>query len=130
MACAQVVGNDATIAMAGMSSNFQLNTMLPVIAYNLLQSIELLGNSANHLGQLCIKNFSVNSANIAKALQQNPILATALAPKIGYEAAAKIAKKAYQTEQPILTIALEETDIGEQELRELLNPLNLANLPD
>jgi fumarate hydratase class II len=128
MACAQVVGNDATIAMAGMSSNFQLNTMLPVIAFNLLQSIELLANSAEHLGERCIKNFSVNIDGIAKALQQNSMLATALAPRIGYAAAAEIAKKAYQTNQSVLTIASEETNIPDQELRELLDPLKLANL--
>jgi fumarate hydratase class II len=128
MACAQVVGNDATIAMAGMSSNFQLNTMLPVIAFNLLQSIELLANSAEHLGESCIKNFSVNIDGIAKALQQNSMLATALAPRIGYAAAAEIAKKAYQTNQSVLTIASEETNIPDQELRELHDPLKLANL--
>ncbi|MFT4607408.1 MAG: fumarate hydratase class II [Gammaproteobacteria bacterium] len=130
MACAQVVGNDATVLMAGMSGNFQLNTMLPVIAYNLLQSIELLGNSANHLGQHCIRNFVVNTGNIKAAVQRNPILATALAPSIGYTAAAEIAKKAYRTKRPILEVACEETDIDEQVLRELLEPLNLANLPD
>lgn len=129
MACAQVVGCDATISMAGMSGNFQLNTMLPVIAYNLLQSIELLGNSANHLGEHCIKNFAVNTDNIDAAVQRNPILATALAPTIGYAAAAEIAKQAYRTKRPVLQVAKEETDIDEQSLRELLDPLNLANLP-
>jgi fumarate hydratase class II len=126
MACTQVVGNDATISMAGMSGNFQLNTMLPVIAYNLLQSIELLGNSANHLGQHCIKNFSVNADNINPSVQRNPILATALAPQIGYAAAAAIAKKAYRTKQSVLQIAIEETDIDEKQLREILDPLNLV----
>jgi fumarate hydratase class II len=126
MACAQVVGNDATISMAGMSGNFQLNTMLPVIAYNLLQSIELLGNSANHLGQHCIKNFMVNTDNINTSVQRNPILATALTPQIGYAAAAAIAKKAYRTKQSVLQIAIEETDIDEKQLREILDPLNLV----
>lgn len=128
MACAQVIGNDATISMAGMSGNFQLNTMLPVIAYNLLQSIELLTNSANHLGQHCIKNFTVNTDNIDAAVERNPILATALAPHIGYAAAAEIAKKTYRTKRPVLEVAKEETDIDEQVLRELLDPLNLANI--
>ena len=128
MACAQVVGNDATISMAAMSGNFQLNTMLPVIAYNLLQSIELLGNSANHLGEYCIKNFSVNTDITNAAVQRNPILATALAPRIGYAAAAEIAKNAYRTKRPVLQVASEQTDIDEQELQELLDPLNLAKL--
>jgi fumarate hydratase class II len=126
MACAQVVGNDATISMAGMSGNFQLNTMLPVIAYNLLQSIELLGNSANHLGRHCIRNFTVNTDNINTSVRRNPILATALAPQIGYAAAAAIAKKAYRTKQSVLQIAIEETDIDEKQLREILDPLNLV----
>jgi fumarate hydratase class II len=130
MACAQVIGNDATILMSGMSGNFQLNTMLPVIAYNLLQSIELLANSASHLGEYSIKNFSVNTDNADAAVQRNPILATALTPIIGYAAAAKIAKKAYRTKRSVLQVACEETCIDEQELRELLDPLNLANLPN
>ncbi|MFT6099793.1 MAG: fumarate hydratase class II [Arenicella sp.] len=126
MACAQVVGNDATISMAGMSGNFQLNTMLPVIAYNLLQSIELLSNSAAHLKEHCVTNFLVNTEQVAKNLEQNPILVTALAPTIGYEAAAKIAKKAYQTGKSVFEIAKQETDISEQKLRELLDPLKLT----
>jgi fumarate hydratase class II len=130
MACAQVVGNDATISMAGMSGNFQLNTMLPVIAYNLLQSIQLLGNCASHLGQHCIKSFSLNTNNIDTAVRGNPILATALAPHIGYAAAAVIAKKANQTKQSVLQLAIEDTDIDEQQLRELLDPINLVNSSD
>ena len=122
MACAQVVGNDATISMAGMSGNFQLNTMLPVIAYNLLQSIDLLTNSAHELGTKCIANFTINHKNINATIERNPILATALAPKIGYEAAAKIAKIAYQTQQPILDVAIAETDLDAKELRRLLDP--------
>ena len=128
MACAQVIGNDATISMAGMSGNFQLNTMLPVIAYNLLQSIELLGNAANHLGCLSIKSFKVDTQHIEKSLRSNPMLATALAPIIGYEAAVNIANKAYKTNQSVLEIAKHETDIEERRLIELLNPLNQINL--
>jgi fumarate hydratase class II len=101
-----------------------------VIAYNLLQSIQLLGNCASHLGQHCIKSFSLNTNNIDTAVRGNPILATALAPHIGYAAAAVIAKKANQTKQSVLQLAIENTDIDEQQLRELLDPINLVNSSD
>ena len=127
MACAQVIGNDATISAGAMAGNFQLNVMLPVIGYNVLQSIELLHNSATHLGELAIRRFTVNQDTIKQSLAANPVLVTALNPKIGYEAAAKIAKIAYASNRPILDVALEETDIDEEELQRLLNPVNLTN---
>ena len=78
MVCAQVMGNDATIAIAGQSGNFQLNVMLPVIAYNLLQSIDLSANAARALADSAIAGFTVNEARVAAALERNPILITAL----------------------------------------------------
>jgi fumarate hydratase class II len=95
MAAAQVMGNDATVAIAGQSGNFQLNVMLPVIAYNLLQSIDLLSNAARALADSAIAGFTVNEARINAALDRNPILITALNPVIGYEQGAKVAKQAY-----------------------------------
>ncbi|WP_113953374.1 lyase family protein [Arenicella xantha] len=127
MACAQVIGNDATITVGAMSSNFQLNVMLPVIAYNLLQSIELLSNSATHLGELGIRRFSVNTGNVTETLASNPILATALNPIIGYEQAAKIAKLAYASNRPVIDVAVENTDLSRDELEKLLNPMHLTN---
>ncbi len=97
MVAAQVMGNDATIAIAGQSGNFQLNVMLPVIAYNLLQSIDLLSNAARALADSALAGFTVNQQRIDEALNRNPILVTALNPIIGYEAGAKIAKEAYAT---------------------------------
>ncbi|MYJ96220.1 MAG: class II fumarate hydratase, partial [Proteobacteria bacterium] len=96
MAAAQAIGNDTAITVAGQSGNFQLNVMLPVIAHNLLQSIELLANTARLLADEAIEGFSVNESHIQAALQRNPILVTALNPVIGYDKAAAIAKRAYR----------------------------------
>jgi fumarate hydratase class II len=126
MVCAQVFGNDATVAMAGQSGNFQLNVMLPVVAYNLLQSIEILANSAVCLADAAIAGFTVNEANIGEALGRNPILVTALNPVIGYEKGAAIAKKAYADGRPVKDVAREETDLTDDELDRLLNPADLA----
>lgn len=125
MAAAQVMGNDTTITVAGQSGNFQLNVMLPVIAYNLLQSIELLANSCHSLTQHAIADFFVNSENLSANLSRNPILVTALNSLIGYNKAAEIAKCAYQQRRPILEVALEMTELDESQLRKLLDPANL-----
>jgi fumarate hydratase class II len=126
MACAQVIGNDVSIGIAGQSGNFQLNVMLPLIAYNLLQSIELLSNSCNQLANNAIATFTVNQSSINKALARNPILVTALNSIIGYEKAAAIAKKAYQNGRDIIDVAEEETDLTRLELERLLNPKTLT----
>lgn len=126
MVCAQVIGNDATITLAGQSGNFQLNVMLPVIGYNLLQSIELLAHAAKLLGSKAIEGFQVNETQIEHSLASNPILVTALNPVIGYELGARIAKTAYAEKRPVLAVAQEMTDLTESELRELLDPLNLT----
>ena len=126
MVCAQVIGNDATITIAGQSGNFQLNVMLPVIAFNLLQSIQLLANGARVLADKAIAGFTVNETNLKTALDKNPILVTALNSKIGYEKGAAIAKKAYAEQRPILEVALEETELSETELRQLLDPAKLT----
>lgn len=125
MIAAQVMGNDATIAVAGQSGNFQLNVMLPVIAYNLLDSINLLTKAADALGEQ-IEQFTVNDQAITAALAKNPILVTALNPIIGYEKAASIAKKAYKEGRPLLDVAREECDIPEDQLEKLLDPAALT----
>ena len=122
MVCAQVIGNDTTITIAGQSGNFQLNVMLPVIAYNLLQSIELLANSSRVLADKAIAGMSFNSANLESKLARNPILVTALNNVIGYEKGAAIAKKAYQENRPVLEVAQEMTDLDAATLKCLLDP--------
>jgi fumarate hydratase class II len=126
MVCAQVVGNDATIAMGGQSGNFQLNVMLPVVAYNLLQSIELLANASTCLADKAIMGFTVNQANINRALGRNPILVTALNPVIGYELGAAVAKKAYAEGRAVKEVAKEMTDLTDEELDRLLDPAALT----
>ncbi|HID48401.1 MAG TPA: class II fumarate hydratase, partial [Chromatiales bacterium] len=126
MVCAQIMGNDATVAVAGQSGNFQLNVMMPVIAWNLLQSIELLGNASRLLADRAIDGFQVNREHLRKALARNPILVTALNRVIGYEQGAAIAKRAYTEGRPVLEVALEMTDLDEAELKQLLDPARLA----
>lgn len=121
MAAMQVIGNDTTITLAGGSGNFQLNVMLPVIAYNLLQSIELLSGSCRALSAV-IAEFSVNAAVLEENLARNPILVTALNREIGYSKAAAIAKRAYAEKRPILAMAIEMTDLDPAYLAELLAP--------
>jgi len=126
MVCADVIGNDNTVAIAAQSGNFQLNVMLPVIAYNVLKSINILSGALTILSNKAIKTFKVNNKKIADNLKRNPILVTALNPVIGYAKAAEIAKKAYREGRPILDVALEETNLSRKKLEKLLDPTNLA----
>jgi fumarate hydratase class II len=126
MVCAQVIGNDATIAMGGQSGNFQLNVMLPVVTYNLLQSIEILATASTVLADKAIAGFTVNLDNINKALGRNPILVTALNPVIGYELGAAVAKKAYAEGRAVKDVAKEMTELTDEELDRLLDPAALT----
>ncbi|HEX7768539.1 MAG TPA: class II fumarate hydratase [Dokdonella sp.] len=126
MVCAQVIGNDATVTIAGQSGNFQLNVMLPVIALNLLQSVELLANASRLLADKAIAGFKVREDKIKEALDRNPILVTALNAVIGYDLGAATAKKAYKEGRPIIDVALETTGLSRRQLQELLDPGALA----
>lgn len=125
MVAAQVIGNDSTITIAGQSGNFQLNVMLPVIAHNILESINILANSAKVLAK-CINGFKVNTKNISEKIGKNPILVTALNSVIGYDKGAEIAKIAYKQNRPVIDVAEEKTNIPRRELEKLLNPTNLT----
>ena len=126
MVCAQVMGNHTTITVGGQSGNFQLNVMLPVIALNLLQSIEILANAAVQLADTAIAGFTVRQDHVAQTVARNPILVTALNPVIGYEKGAATAKQAYKEGRPILEVALETTGLSEKELKTLLDPAALT----
>ena len=126
MVSADVIGNDVSITVAAQAGNFQLNVMLPVIAYNLLKSINLLSGAMDVLSSKAIKTFKVNKKNLEASLSKNPILVTALNPIIGYEKAAEIAKKAYKQGKPIIEVASAETELTEAQLKELLNPSKLT----
>jgi fumarate hydratase class II len=126
MVCAQVIGHHAAITVAGQSGNFQLNVMLPLIACNLLDSIRLLANAMRLLADDTIAGLKVRRDRVDEALARNPILVTALNPVIGYEKAAKIAKRAYLEKRPLLDVAMEDTGMPEKQLRRLLDPALLA----
>jgi fumarate hydratase class II len=126
MVAAQVIGNDATITIAGQAGNFQLNVMLPVVAHNLLQSIELLASASRALADKAIAGFTVNHDKLAEALDRNPILVTAMNPVIGYEKGAAIAKQAYKERRPIREVAAELTDLSAKEIARLLDARDLT----
>ena len=126
MVAAQVIGNDATIAMSNASGNFQLNVMLPVIAHNLLESITLLGNVSRVLADKAIAGFAVNQAEMQDLVDKNPIMVTVLNPIIGYEKGAAIAKKAYAEKRRLKEVALEETELSEAELSTLLDARSMT----
>jgi fumarate hydratase class II len=126
MVAAQVIGNDATVTIAGQAGNFQLNVMLPVVAHNLLQSIELLAGASRALADKAIAGFTVNHDKLAEALDRNPILVTAMNPVIGYEKGAAIAKQAYKERRPIREVAAELTDLSAKEIARLLDARDLT----
>lgn len=126
MVCAQVIGNDSSITVGGQAGNFQLNVMLPMIAHNLLQSIGIMANVSRLLADSAIAGFTVNTDAIKSALERNPILVTALNPVIGYEVGAATAKQAYKEGRPIREVAKENTDLSDDELEHLLDPLELT----
>jgi len=126
MVAAEVIGNDATIAFAAASGNFQLNVMLPLIAATLLESIRLLANVSRLLAESAVAGFTVNESHIRETLARNPILITALNAEIGYEQGAAIAKQAYHQGRPVLEVAIEQTALDASELRSLLDPAALT----
>jgi fumarate hydratase class II len=126
MICAQVIGSDATIAIAAQSGAFQLNTMLPLIAWNLLSSIHLLSGAAEALGSKAIAGLTVSEDRLRELAAKNPILATALAPRIGYDASAAIAQEVVRTGRTVMEVAREKTSLTEPELREILDPAKMT----
>ncbi len=126
MAATQVMANDAAVGMAGASGNFQLNVMLPLIAHGLLQSIDLLSGSACALAERVLPGIEIHGDRISETLARNPMLLTALAPRIGYDRAAAIAKRAAAEGRAILDVAVQETGLPREELARLLDPERLA----
>jgi fumarate hydratase, class II len=120
MVAAQVMGNDTTVTIAGQSGNFELNVMLPLIAYNLLQSIELLASASSNLTNQCVLGIQATERG-PELVEKGLMLATALAPEIGYDMAAEISKEAYKTGRTIREVARERTDLSEEELDRLLD---------
>lgn len=126
MVAAQVMGLDQANTVAAQSGNFQLNVMLPVIATNVLDMTEWLGNSCRNLADQAIEGLTWNQEHLAAGVGRNPILVTALNPVIGYEKAAAIAKEAFASGRPVIEVAQEQTDLNQQQLEALLDPLKLT----
>ncbi|RME45324.1 MAG: aspartate ammonia-lyase, partial [Chloroflexi bacterium] len=121
LVCAQVMGNDVAITIGGQSGNFELNLMLPLIAHNLLQSITILANASRTLADKAVAGFTINREHMEELVEKNPILVTALAPHIGYDLAAQIAKKAMAEGRRVRDVAREMTDLTPEQLDEYLN---------
>jgi len=119
-AAVQVMGNDTTIMLGGQAGSFELNVMLPVIAYNLLQSIDLLSSGADVLAEKCIDGIRANRENCAGNIEKSLALATYLVPHIGYDQAAAVASKAHETGKTIIQVASEEEILSEKELKKFL----------
>lgn len=117
---AQVMGNDTTIMLAGQAGNFELNVVLPVMAYNLLQSIDLLGSAADVFAKKCIDGISANKETCGGYIEKSLALATGLVPKIGYDPAAAVSKKAFESGKTIREILLEDKIMSEKEFNDWL----------
>lgn len=126
MVCAQVIGNDATVTVGGQAANFELIVMLPVMAYNLLQSIELLAAAAHNFAARCIEGIRPNEERCRSLIEESLAMCTALAPEIGYEAAAKLAKDAYKSGKTVRQVAKEQKVLPEKRLNELLDPWRMT----
>jgi fumarate hydratase class II len=125
MVCAQVMGNHTTITIAGQSGNFEINVMMPVTAYNLLQSINLLAAATRNFTEQCVKGLQATTKG-PEMVERGLAITTALAPVIGYDAAAEISKEAYKTGKTIREVALEKTNLSEDELDRILDPASMT----
>src|SRR5439155_10793759 len=125
---AKVIGNDATIAFAGsaLGSTFELNVMMPVMAYNLLQSIELLSRAARVFADRCVDGLTANRERCEELVEQSLAMCTSLAPLIGYDKAADIAKEAFKTGKTVREIASERKVLSEAELNRALDPRRMT----
>jgi fumarate hydratase class II len=120
--CAQVIGNDNAITFGGAYGNFELNVMMPMIAHNLLQSIQLLTSGSRVFARRCVAGLQANQARCEGMIEQSLAMCTALAPVLGYDAAAAIAKKAFQSGKTVRQVALETSGLTAERIAELLDP--------
>jgi fumarate hydratase class II len=125
-AAVQVMGNDTTIMLGGQAGNFELNVMLPVVAYNLLQSIDLLSTGAEVLAEKCIDGIRANRENCAGNIEKSLAIATYLVPHIGYDKSAAIANKAHETGKTIIQVTREEKILSEKELKKVFDGLKIG----
>src|SRR5438094_235824 len=126
MVCAQVFGNDATITWAGANGNFELNVMMPVMAHNILESIRLMGNVADAFTEKCVVGIEANEERCRELVELSMAMVTSLAPKIGYDRAAEIAKESARTGKTVREICREKKVLGENELEGTLDPVAMT----
>jgi fumarate hydratase, class II len=126
MVAAHVIGNDATVTIAGQAGNFELNVMMPVMTHNLLESIRLLAASAANFAARCVAGIQADAARCAEMIEQSLAMCTALAPEIGYDAAAAIAKESYATGKTVREVAAEKNILPAQRLNEILDPMRMT----
>ena len=123
---AEVIGNDATIALGGLSGNFELNVMMPVMIHNLLHSISLLTNASLLFSQKCIHGLKANEQRCQEMIERSLAMVTALSPHIGYDAAAKIAREAYESGKTVREVALEKGVVPQGVLEKILDPWRMT----
>jgi len=126
MVCAQVFGNDACITWAGANGNFELNVMMPVMAYDLLESIRLLAHSADAFTEKCVNGIIANRERCKELVELSMAMVTSLAPKIGYDRAAEIAKESAKTGKTVREICLANKILPEDELNRILDPISMT----
>ena len=126
MVCAQVFGNDAVVTWAGANGNFELNVMMPVMAHNILESIRLLGNMADAFTEKCVVGIEANEERCRELVELSMAMVTSLAPKIGYDRAAEIAKESARTGKTVREICREKKVLGENELEGTLDPVAMT----
>jgi fumarate hydratase class II len=124
--CAQVMGNDLAIALGGQSGSFELNVMMPMLAHNLLQSIQILANGVKMFDEKCARGIEANTERINETVERSLMLATPLAPVVGYDKAAEISKKAFSENKTVREIALATLDISKEQLQEILDPSKMV----
>ena len=122
MVCAQVIGNDTTVTLAGASGNFELNVFKPVIIFNVLQSIRLIADACESFSENCVVGIKANEGNIKKHLNDSLMLVTALNPHIGYDNAAKVAKKAHKENKTLKEAAVELNLLTAEKFDEVVRP--------
>ncbi len=127
MACAQVIGHDAAIAWCCGSGNFELNVMMPLIAYDLLDSIELLSVAVKNFLERCLRGLQADRDRALAYAEQSLANATALVPEVGYDRAAAIAQEAYRSGRTIREVAREKSGLSEEKLQRLLDPKSMAS---
>ena len=126
MVCSQVIGNDTTITWAGGNGNFELNVMMPVMAHDLLESIRLLANVVDVFCEKCVRGITANEERCRELVELSMAMVTSLAPKIGYDRAAEIAKESAKTGRTVREIAREKKILPDQELERALDPVKMT----